>query len=404
MEKSIGNAARWLARLGSIATVLGLAACGGGGGGGSPATGTVRMSMIDAQCGYKNVWVNVRDVRIQRSPTAGDNDGGWITIPVPGGPKRVDLLALTNGTFLDLGGATVQAGTYEQLRLVLEDTGNEVVMDDGLNTTHVLKTPSAQQSGLKIKAPYTVAANTTTDFLLDFDACKSIVVAGNSGQWILKPVVRLTPKFTGAIEGFVGTGTLGTNTSVSAQLPTGEIYRTAIVDGTGKFVLPYLESGTYTVVITSDARQTTVVTSVPVGTTTTRLNTSTSALPLATSATATVGGTVTGASVITVGTGSNAVSTVDAEVTATQLLTGGPTITVKTAEVVTTNAATGTGTYSMTLPVLAPAKVAYSATLGTLATETIGDRYTLTATSPGETPISTPVNIGTTTTVNFTFP
>ena len=400
MEKSIGNAARWLARLGSIATLLGLAACGGGGGGGSPAMGTVRMSMIDAQCGYKNVFVNVREVRIQRSPTAGDNDGGWITIPVPNGPKKIDLLSLTNGTLLDLGGATVQAGTYEQLRLVLEDTGNEVVMDDGV-TTHVLKTPSAQQSGLKIKVPYTVAPNTTTDFLLDFDACKSIVVAGNSGQWILKPVVRLTPKFTGAIQGFVGTGTLGTNTSVSAQLPTGEVYRTAIVDSTGKFVLPYLESGTYTVVITSDARQTAVVTSVPVGTTTTTLNTSASALPLATSATATVTGTVSGASVITVA----GVSTVDAEVTATQTLTGGPTITVKTAEVLTTNASTGTGTYSMTLPVTAPAKVAYSTTLGTLATDAgVTDTYTLTATSPGESPIAQLVHVLTTTTVNFTFP
>jgi len=397
MEKSIGNAARWLARLGSVATLLGLAACGGGGGGGSPATGTVRMSMIDAQCGYRNVFVNVRDVRIQRSPTAGDNDGGWITIPVPGGPKKVDLLALTNGTLLDLGGATVQAGTYEQLRLVLEDTGNEVVLDTGV--VQPLKTPSAQQSGLKIKAPYTVAPNTTTDFLLDFDACKSIVVAGSSGQWILKPVVRLTPKFTGAIEGFVGTGTLGTNTSVSAQLPTGEIYRTAIVDSTGKFVLPYLESGTYTVVITSDARQTTVVTSVPVGTTTTTLNTSASALPLATSATSTVTGTVSNASVITIPGGT---STVDADVTASQTLTGGTKITVKTAEVQTTTAPNGT--YSMTLPVMAPARVAYSTTLGALATDTIGDLYTLTATSPGKTTQSRDVNVGTTTTVNFTFP
>lgn len=397
MEKSIGNAARWLARLGSIATLLGLAACGGGGGGGSPATGTVRMSMIDAQCGYRNVFVNVRDVRIQRSPTAGDNDGGWITIPVPGGPKKVDLLALTNGTLLDLGGATVQAGTYEQLRLVLEDTGNEVVLDTGV--VQPLKTPSAQQSGLKIKAPYTVAPNTTTDFLLDFDACKSIVVAGSSGQWILKPVVRLTPKFTGAIEGFVGTGTLGTNTSVSAQLPTGEIYRTAIVDSTGKFVLPYLESGTYTVVITSDARQTTVVTSVPVGTTTTTLNTSASALPLAVSATSTVTGTVSNASVITIPGGT---STVDADVTASQTLTGGTKITVKTAEVQTTTAPNGT--YSMTLPVMAPARVTYSTTLGALATDTIGDLYTLTATSPGKTTQSRDVNVGTTTTVNFTFP
>ena len=397
MQKLGGSMARWGARMTGLVATLVLAACGGGGGGGAPATGTVRMSMIDAQCGYKNVFVNVREVRIQRSPTASDSDAGWIRIPVPNGPKKIDLLSLTNGTLLDLGGATVRAGTYEQLRLVLEDTGNEVVLDTGV--VQQLKTPSAQQSGLKIKAPYTVAPNTTTDFLLDFDACKSIVVAGNSGQWILKPVVRLTPKFTGAIEGFV-TGT-GTNTSVSAQLPGGEIYRTAIVDGSGKFVLPYLESGTYTVVITSDARQTAVVTSVPVGAATTTLNTSATALPLATSATSTVTGTVSNASVITIPGGT---STVDADVTATQTLTGGTRITIRTAEVQTTTAPNGS--YSMTLPVLAPSRVSYATTLAAPATDApVGDVYTFTAVSPGKTsPAPQTVGVGATTTVNFTFP
>lgn len=402
MEKTIGSVARSFARVAGIASVLALAACGGGGGGDAPATGTVRMSMIDAQCGYKNVFVNVREVRIQRSPTASDSDAGWVSIPVPGGPKQVDLLSLTNGALLDLGAATVEAGTYEQLRLVLADTGNVVVMDDGAGTTHELKTPSAQQSGLKIKAPYTVAADTTTDYLLDFDACKSIVVAGNSGQWILKPVVRLQQKTTGAIQGFVNTTGLDlAKTAVSAQLPTGEVYRTAIVDSTGKFVLPYLESGTYSVVITAEGRQTAVVTSVPVGTTTTTLNASTSALALGTSAMAVVGGTVSNASVITVGSS----STVDADVTASQTLTGGTKITVTGAEVLTTDATTGTGTYSMRLPVVAPSRVAYSATLGALATDApVGDAYTLTAASPGKTSVSRTVNVGTTTTVNFTFP
>ncbi len=407
MEKSIGNAARWLARVGSVATLLGLAACGGGGGG-SPATGTVRMSMIDAQCGYKNVFVNVREVRIQSSPTAGDNDAGWITIPVPNGPKQIDLLSLTNGTLLDLGGATVQAGTYEQLRLVLADTGNEVVMDDVGGTVHQLKTPSAQQSGLKIKTSYTVAPNTTTDYLLDFDACKSIVVAGNSGQWILKPVVRLTPKFTGAIEGFVTT--VGTNTSVSAQLVNGEVYRTAIVDGTGKFVLPYLQNQTYTVVITSDGRQTTVIPGVPVGTTTTTLNASGTAIALGTSDMATVAGSVTGAAVL--GTGSTA--TTDAQVSALQSVDG-TTVTVKTTNVVSTDPSTGTGTYSLNLPIAEPVKYTFTAPSGstpgslTLLTSTTADagKYTIAATSPGETTQQQAVTLttaGTTTSVNFVFP
>jgi len=401
MEKTIGRARRWVARMAGLVAVATLAACGGGGGGDAPPQGTVRMSMIDASCDYRNVFVNVKMVRLQKSPTAAESDGGWIDIVPAGGSQIVDLLSLTNRKLLDLGAATVDAGTYSQLRLVLEDTGNEVVLEDG--TRHVLKTPSAQQSGLKIKANYTVAADTTTDYLLDFDACKSIVVAGNSGQWILKPVVRLTAKFTGAIEGYVDTAGLDlANTSVYAELPTGEVERTAIVDSTGKFVLPYLSSGTYTVVVTSDLHQTGVVTSVPVGTSTTAINASDAPLLLGPSAMATVTGTVTNASVI----GAGGTATVDAQVTATQALTDGTTITVRSVNVLSTDPSAGEGTYAMSLPTEAPAVVAYSTpTLGALTTDAaVADTYTLTATSPGKTPVSHLVQVLTQTVVDFLFP
>lgn len=380
-----------------------LAACGGGGGGGgggSPGVGTVQMSMIDNQCGYKEVWVNVSQVRLQKSATAGDGDGGWITVDVPNGPKRVNLLSLTNGDFLNLGAATVQAGTYQQVRLVLEDTGNEVVLDDG--TRHQLKTPSAQQSGLKIHAPYTVVANTTTDYVLDFDACKSIVVAGNSGQWILKPVVRLSEKPMGSISGYVTTTmVLGTATTmVTAQLD-GQVLRTATPEPDGFWKLPFLGAGNYTVVITSTDRATGVITSVPVGTTTTVVNGTSSYIVTPSSAMGTVGGTVSNASVL--GTGQTA--TTIADVTASQALSGGPTVTVKSVNVVSTDPSTGTGTYSMALPLQPPVKAPYSTTgLAFLADAAVADTYTLIATTPNKAPISRTIDLSATPTANFAFP
>lgn len=383
MEKKLGSAAAWTA---GVAAAVALAACGGGGGGGSAEMGTVSMSLIDASCGYKNVWVNVKEVRIQKSPTAAETDAGWTSLVPAGGSRRIDLLNLTNGTFVDLGAATVEAGTYSQLRLVLEDTGNEVVLDSG--ATQQLKTPSAQQSGLKIKSDYTVAPNTTSTFVLDFDACKSIVVAGNSGQYILKPVVRLTQSYTGSI---VGYATAGAN--VSAQTAAGEVERNTVADSTGKFVLPYVMPGTYTVVMTKDAFATGVVTSVPVGTTTTTLNTSTTTFALTTSAMSTVAGTVTGA--VTAG------GLIDASVAATQTLTGGPTIVVKE-----TNVDASTGAYSLSLPVSPPKRAAYSTTTTTLAADTaVADKYTLKATSPGKATQTSPVlSVTTPQTYSPTFP
>lgn len=313
---------RWFARLGVVLAAATLAACGGGGGG-TP-TGTLQLSMTDAPACYEHVWVNVEKVRVHMSGDTGtgDGDGAWQDIVPAGAPVRIDLVNLTNGALKDLGTATVPAGTYHQLRLVLANTGNEVTLLDG--TTQPLKTPSGQQSGLKIKADFTVLADQTNAFLMDFDACKSIVVTGN-GKYILKPVVRLSAMPAGAIQGWVssnpttvsGTTTITTtdvlsSINVSAQ-QNGTVVRSTVPDASGKFILAYLPSGTYTVVITgtgfntgtstlpdmTKGAATRVVDSIPVGTSTVSLNTSTSTLMLSASSMSTVTGTISASTAVT---------------------------------------------------------------------------------------------------------
>ncbi|MFT4856776.1 MAG: hypothetical protein ACI9UV_000855 [Algoriphagus sp.] len=65
-----------------------------------------------------------------------------------------------------------------------------------------LKTPSAEQSGLKIKLEESFEGGRTYSIVIDFDVKKSIVVAGNSGNIILKPVLRAY--MTEATSGFMG--------------------------------------------------------------------------------------------------------------------------------------------------------------------------------------------------------
>lgn len=302
-------------RIAGLAATLALAACGGGGGDSTP-TGTVQMSMTDAPACYSHVMVNVAKVRVSTTTdtSTSDSDSGWKDIIPPNAPVQVDLVNLTNGQLQDLGNATVPAGSYHQIRLVLASTGNTVTPVGG--TAQPLKTPSGQQSGLKIKADFDVAQNQTSDLLMDFDACKSIVLTG-SGTYLLKPVVRLTPKPAGSIQGFVNTSvTQGTATytlgavNVTAQ-QNGSVVRSTIPDANGKFVLAYLPSGTYTVVIAGaggvssgavDATKgaaTRVVDSVPVGTSTVSINTSTSTIVLSPSGMGTVSGTISTGSTTT---------------------------------------------------------------------------------------------------------
>ena len=178
-------------------------------------------------------------------------------------PRRIDLLTLTNGAADFLGQVSLPAGTYTQIRLVLTEQGNSVVLEGG--EERKLKTPSAQQSGLKLHTHFDVPEGQVADVTLDFDACKSIVKAGNSGQWLLKPVISVIPVFYPAgqtIQGQVTEAALIDDLVVSVQ-QGGATLRSTTPDTTGKFVLAPVPVGTYNLVYAAPSRATTVLTGVP---------------------------------------------------------------------------------------------------------------------------------------------
>lgn len=372
MKKKLGGSpAAWMAGAASTLAAIALAACGGGGGD-AAGVGTVQVSMTDAPACYKQVVVTVEKVRVQSSSDAGESENAWKDIELASGPVQVDLLTLTNGRLQELGQTTVEAGRYTQLRLVLADNpasgdpANYVVTNDG--ETKPLKTPSGQQSGLKIKGDFRVDADETTPVLLDFDACKSVVVAGNSGQYILKPVVRLSERASASIQGYVTTTMSLSGTTVSAQ-QGGQIIRSTTPDDKGKFTLAYLPSGTYNVVITSENRATGLISSVPVGTTSVVLNGTSTAVVLPTSRMGTVTGTVT----------ADGDPVTDAVVTAQQ------TVDSKVLEIASTNVDATSGAYTLVLPAAAPVRYNWTFGGGLSAPATFADaagEYTLRADSP----------------------
>lgn len=394
---SRGSAGRWLAVLGATAA---LAACGGGGGGGEVAggEGTLRVALTDAPSCYENVFVTVEKVRVHQSGTAGDAEGGWHELAISPA-RRIDLVTLTNGVLEELGSMPLAPGRYSQVRLVLAENAasgggvlaNAVKPIGGQETA--LATPSAMQSGLKLKASVDVAAGQSADLVLDFDACKSVVKAGNSGRYNLKPVISVVPRIASGIAGYVTT-TLSLNSTTVAAQRNGATVRSTVPDAAGKFNIPFLPAGTYTLVITSDGRATTVLTGVPAGTTTTVVNGTGTAFAPPVSSMADVAGTVTASAVA--GSSTTSVAVTDADVRALQALTGGPTIELASRAVDATN-----GTYSMRLPLAAPLKGTYAAGAAT-ATFTpdtaVAGRYTLRAEAPARTAVERSVTLGTTTT------
>ena len=193
----------------------------------------VTVKMTDAPAPFDAIFLDVEEIQILTS-------GGRESIDVDGDP--FDILLYRMGRDTVIAGGDVPSGTIQEIRLILDDDDNYVVVD---GVRHELKTPSGQSSGVKLKIHDELVPNLAYTLLLDFDAAQSIVQTGNGG-YLLKPVIRAIPEaVSGAITGTVIP--LEANPYIYAIDGTDSVG--TIIDADGRFWLPGLSDGTYKVVL-----------------------------------------------------------------------------------------------------------------------------------------------------------
>jgi hypothetical protein len=336
-------------RAGAAACVAAFLAAGCGGG--ESPSGSVRFALTDAPaCGFDQVNITVERIRVHRSANAGDNEVGWSELRL-NPAKKIDLLKLQNGVLEDLGQLPLSSGQYTQLRLVLASASgsgapaNSVVPVGG--SERALTVPSGTQTGIKLIHPFSVSANNVADVVLDFDACRSIVRAGASGNYLLKPVVKVVPRTGTAISGYVDPAVNGV--TVSAQ-KAGVVLRSTAPDAGGRFVIAFLDpaQSPFDVVASANGRTTAVVSGVPLtSTASTEVSRADAPITLPEAATRTAGGTV----------GPMAVHEI-AAVRAMQAVGGVPRV-----EVARVNVDASSGNYSLALPIVQARIATYSTTL-----------------------------------------
>lgn len=157
-----------------------------------------QVMLTDGPGNYDAVYIDIQKVEVNFSSDTGTSMG-WQTVTLLR-PGVYNLLKFRNGLDTVLAAGTFPAGTIQQIRLVLGDS-NWVVLN---GQSFPLKTPSAQQSGLKLNIDATLTPQIVYRLWLDFDANRSIVDAGNSGKFILKPVIRaFAAAVGGSIKGIV---------------------------------------------------------------------------------------------------------------------------------------------------------------------------------------------------------
>lgn len=176
--------------------------CSGGGGGGvAPSTGTLKLAITDKMSdGFASVVISIREIRIVPAGREGaaDNNPGLPLVARFSTPRVIDVMQLQ---FVQqaLGDVVLPAGTYSQIRLVLEPNpvgqgeppANYLVLKADLDSKIALTTPSSQQSGLKILGPVEIKPGIINAVMIDFDPNTAIVPRGN-GAYNLKPTgIRL---------------------------------------------------------------------------------------------------------------------------------------------------------------------------------------------------------------------
>ena len=144
-----------------------------------PSSETIfNIRMTDAPMMVEEVNVDLEMVVIK-----GTNDADSIFLGTNAG--IYNLLDFQNGIDTLIASSTITLDTVKQIRLILGEE-NTVKVDGVL---HELKTPSAQQSGLKIKVDIPLDSLNVYNLLLDFDAEESVKETGNS--FMLKPVIKV---------------------------------------------------------------------------------------------------------------------------------------------------------------------------------------------------------------------
>jgi hypothetical protein len=235
--------------------------------------GTLSLSITDAPTDAANVsgvYITITGVEYRREGNS------WEAVEPFGDPYTVNLLELTEGKSDLLGDFSLEAGTYDGLRFKLDASENGGAVNN--EATYIeftdgsrepLFVPSGTQSGYKALGSFTVPLNGSVAVTADFDVRKSVVEAGASGKYLLKPTIRLVVNNqAGSIAGsatvdvdaadyvvFVYEEGSWSDTETAAPAEGETRFANAVSSAKlredGTFVVPFLAPATYQLIVAS---------------------------------------------------------------------------------------------------------------------------------------------------------
>jgi hypothetical protein len=241
---------------------------------GSTPTSRIRVLLTDAPGDFKAAVVTISQIYLQGS-VADDPETGRVVLLDE--PVTTNLLTLVNDVASLVEGTSVAAGTYGQMRFVIDgayievetETGTTVYATPGYaaapaQVDGVLMCPSCAQTGIKVNFTGGLQLEESTEtILVDFDVAETFGrEAGNSGRWIMRPSLKATSvEAAAAVDVSLTLGSGVTLPSIGGQVLTlagfqAELRSVAAAEGSPGEILSFTDAdanGTF------DARYTNVL-------------------------------------------------------------------------------------------------------------------------------------------------
>lgn len=257
------------------AVAIGFAACEDATTGPTGDTANVRVLLTDAPADYiDSAYVDIGAVYLVPPEAEGDEEM-IVELTDNGTEGMVNLLELQGAATSQLADAEIPAGSYAQLRLIVDSA--RVVLAEGYqfndgSTSKWLKVPSGAQTGIKLNLhdsdmePGIEIVPGEMVLVLDFDVSQSFVAQGNPYSpagihgMIFRPTLRVTAMdVAGSISGMVTAAddsiAVDGLTVTAEPVDEGllEAYQTetatATTDSTGAYTIYYMIPGDYTVTV-----------------------------------------------------------------------------------------------------------------------------------------------------------
>lgn len=222
--------------------------------------GRVVLKVTDAPFDISNIesaLVTITKVELRKAGDGISDGNPFITLSED--TVTLDLIDLRNGVTETLLDMEIPTGTYDLVRLYVDEAGLKLKDSEEI---HRVKVPSGSQTGIKIflRPALEVSEGNLEEVLLDIDLSRSFILRGNPAHnngFIFKPVIRAANMAkAGCIRGMV-TDTAGVKVKeATVWVEKDTVLATAFTDTLGYYAIIGVPAGEWSVSATKEGYDT----------------------------------------------------------------------------------------------------------------------------------------------------